>query len=92
MVFYREPKPEPTKIFSTALSCFQNFRNTGMDSRLLVIGRPLIDLTKLKNKEIGKRVGTPGRMMATVMPPVVIRHYNGYFFLSAARSTLKYRC
>ena len=56
MAFYREPKPEPTKIFSTPLSCFQNFRKTGMDSRPLAIGRPLIDLTKLKNKEIGKRV------------------------------------
>ena len=56
MAFYREPKLEPTKIFSTLLSCFQNLRKTGMDSRSLAIGRPLIDLTKLKNKEIGKRV------------------------------------
>ena len=52
MTFYWEPKPEPTKIFSTALSCFQIVHKTGSDSRPLAIGRRLVYLIKLNNKEI----------------------------------------
>ena len=42
MAFYIVPKSEPTKIFRTSLSCFQNFRITGMDSMPLAIGSSLV--------------------------------------------------